>query len=119
MSIVKALANGPRTSKEIQALTGMSQASVSRNARTESTILRMPGPAPYRYAATKTAFDAGRMIPIATIDATGKTVPRAMLHPLMPKGYLIRLLTGSTQLLLGENEDGFFDGVLQSAENCG
>jgi len=111
MNIVEALSNGPRTSKEIQALTGMSQASVSRIARTESTILRMPGPAPYRYATTKTAFDAGQTIPIATIDADGKTVPRAVLCPLMPKGYLVRLLTGSTHLLLGENEDGFFDGV--------
>lgn len=111
MNIVEALSNGPRTSKEIQALTGMSQASVSRVARTESTIVRMPGPAPYRYAATKTAFDAGQAIPIATIDANGKTLPRAVLRPLMPKGYLIGLLAGSSHLLLGENEDGFFDGV--------
>jgi len=111
MSVVDALVNGPRTSKEIQALTGLSQASVSRTVRTDKSIVRMPGAAPYRYAASKTAFGAGSELPVCTIDAYGKTVPRAVLVPLRPSGYLSMMLAGTSVLLAGVSGDGHFEAL--------
>lgn len=109
MDIFEALSSGARTSKEIQALTSRSQASVSKLIRQNSNIIQLPGKRPHSYALTRPAFGADDTIPIATVDANGKTVPRAMLRPLRPQRYIAVLLSGASALLAGESNTGLFD----------
>jgi hypothetical protein len=111
MSILEALATGPRTSKEIQAVTNLSQATVSRLVRNSSEIIRLPGPKPYRYAAVDVAFGSEQKIPIATVDTNGKNVPRGLLCRLQPDGYFFAGLSGASFLFNGCEFDALFDSL--------
>jgi len=111
MNILEALSSGPRTSKEIQALLGLSQASVSRAVRDDPRVIRLPGMKPYSYAATRSAFGLDDKLPISNIDTHGNAVPGAVLRPLTPRAYVVNLLSGSSRLLAGVDGHGVFDGL--------
>ncbi len=110
ISIKEYLAQGPATSKEIQAATGLSQSSVARQLRNmgESIIKLQKGRIP-RYAATCNAFGGNDKLPLSMVDAHGNTVLAAFIRPLMHGGFFVEPATGMPPLLLGENNDGLFD----------
>lgn len=110
ISIKEYLAQGPATSKEIQAATGLSQSSVARQLRSmgNSVIKLQKGRIP-RYAATRNAFGGNDKLPLSMVDAHGNTVLAAHIRPLMDGGFFVEPATGMPPLLLGQNKDGLFD----------
>lgn len=111
MEIQEALAAGPRTSKELQALTGWSQGKVSNVVRSDDQIVQLSGRRPHKYAATRPAFGGDDRLVIATVNSHGKNNPRAVLHPLRPDGYQLKGLQDTSGLLAGYSKAGLYDGL--------
>lgn len=110
MSIREYLARGPSTSKEIQAETGLSQSSVARQLREIGDhIVKLQKVRPPRYSLTRNAFGGNDKLPLSIVDAHGDTVLAAYIRPLVHGGFFVEAATGMPQLLLGANEDGFYD----------
>ena len=110
LSIREYLERGPATSKEIQAATGLSQPSVARQLRSLGhNIIKLPQGRSLRYATTRPAFGGNDKLPLSIIDAHGNAVLAAHLRPLAPEGFFIEAAPGMPPLLLGENQDGFYD----------
>jgi biotin operon repressor len=72
LSLTEFLEQGPASSKEIQAATGMSQAAVSRHLQKLSgrLVTVRTGRTP-NYHLTKNAFGGGDRLPLFTVDAVG------------------------------------------------
>jgi hypothetical protein len=112
VSITKYLANGPATSKELQAATGLSQPAISRQLRSMGdSIVKLPGGRSPRYAMTKNAFSADDRLPLYEVDAHGNSVAVALVRPLVPEGFLVQPLTGMPPVLLGDGGGGLYDGL--------
>ncbi|MEW8419065.1 MAG: type II toxin-antitoxin system HipA family toxin YjjJ [Candidatus Thiodiazotropha endolucinida] len=109
-SIIDRLSQGPATSKELQAATGLSQPAISRQLRQMGdTIIKIPSGRSPRYAMTKNAFGAGNSLPLYTIDPFGNFVIVADIRPLAHGGFFVETRTGTPGVLLGENKIGLFD----------
>lgn len=104
------LEQGPATSREIQAATGLGQTAVSRQIRgMGKAIIRFRRGVAFRYAMTRNAFGGADRLPLATVDAHGNTVLVAHIRPLAHSGFYIEPEPGMPSLLLGENGDGMYD----------
>lgn len=110
MDIVEALKSGPRTSKELQALTSWNQSRVSRTVRENSRILQISFRRPYLYALAESVFGSDR-IHIANVDTYGKNIPRGLLSAIAPNSYFVELLTGASTLLAGNSHNSRFDSL--------
>ncbi len=109
LSISEILDQGPATSKEIQAGTGLSQAAVSRKLRgMRDRIVRLQSGRSPKYALTCNAFGGSDKLPLYMVDAYGNNTAVAVLRPLTHGGFFIRALTGMPFVLLGENKSGFY-----------
>lgn len=110
LSIREYLEQGPATSKEIQAATGLSQSSVARQLRGmgDNVIKLQNGRSP-RYAATRNAFGGNDKLPLSMVDAHGNTVLAAHIRPLAHGGFFVEAATGMAPLLLGGSKDGLYD----------
>ncbi len=104
------LEQGPATSREIQAETGLSQAAVSRQLRgMGESVIRLPSGRSPRYALTRNAFGGDDRLPLFTIDVYGNNTAVALIRPLAHGGFFVESLTGMPSILLGESGDGFYD----------
>ena len=109
-TIAAILSQGPATSKEIQARTGLTQAAVSRQLRMmgDSIIRRKVGRVVY-YAMTRNAFGGSDRFPLFMVDAHGNNTAVANIRPLAHGGFFVQPLTGASGVLAGERGDGFYD----------
>ncbi|HKK90051.1 MAG TPA: type II toxin-antitoxin system HipA family toxin YjjJ [Desulfobacteraceae bacterium] len=112
ISIRKYLSRGPSTSKEIQAATGLSQSSVARHIKREGDrIIPLQKGRSVKYAATCNAFGGGDKLPIGIINTQGNFDLLAYLRPLVHGGFLVAPVKETSPLLLGEGNDGLYDGL--------
>lgn len=109
-AIKKYLANGPATSKEIQAATGLAQTTVARAIRSmgDGIVSLKEGRSPH-YAATCNAFGANDRLPLTIVDAHGNTGLVAYIRPLLHGGFFVEPAADMSPLLLGENGIGLYD----------
>ncbi len=104
------LEQGPATSREIQAATGLKQGAVSRQLRSMgSSIVRLQSGRSVQYALTKNAFGGDDSLPLHQVDAYGNTVRVAMVRPLAHGGFLLEPSVGSSSILLGESQSGYYE----------
>jgi hypothetical protein len=110
LSIREYLQQGPATSREIQAATGLSQAAVSRQIRAmgDSVIKLQQGRSP-RYVMTRNAFGGNDKLLLTMVDAHGNTVIAAHIRPLAHGGFFVSPQTGMPPVLLGEGGNGLYD----------
>lgn len=111
LSIKEYLRRGPSTSKEIQAATGQSQSTVSRQIKNAgSTIIQIQEGRSVKYAATCNAFGAGDRIPLGVVDNSGKCTIIATVRPLNCGHFFIEPETENfSSLLLGDDSTGLFE----------
>lgn len=104
------LERGPASSKEIQAITGLSQTAVARQLRNLSNrIITLKEGRSRRYALTTNAFGADDSLPLVMVDPHGNTVPVANMRPLAHGGFYVDPVPGMPQVLLGEGGDGLYE----------
>ena len=104
------LTQGPATSKEIQAATGLSQTVVSSRLRVMgSSIIKLDKTRPPRYALTRNAFGGDDELPLMMVDENGVITLAANVRPLAHGGFYVEPKTGMPRVLLGENGDGLYD----------
>lgn len=110
LSIREYLEQGPATSKETQAATGLSQAAVSRQIRImgDSVIRLKSGRSP-KYVMTRNAFGGDDKLPLFMVDAHGNTVSAAIIRPLAHGGFFVEPSTGMPAVMLGESGNGIYD----------
>lgn len=108
--IIERLQQGPASSKELQAVSGMSQPSVSILLRRLGDQIVKLGSGRYtRYALRRNAFDAGNRIPLYTIDAHGNAVTAAVISPIAPDGYFVESTNATPKILLGHDGSGLYE----------
>lgn len=109
-SIREYLTQGPATSREIQAATGLSQSAVARKIRSlgNSVVKLQNGRSP-QYAIARNAFGGNDKLPLSIVDAHGNTVLAAFIRPLAHGGFFVEPATGMPPLLLGEKSNGLYD----------
>ncbi|MCF6209906.1 MAG: type II toxin-antitoxin system HipA family toxin YjjJ [Gammaproteobacteria bacterium] len=110
LSIREYLQQGPATSKEIQAATGLNQVAVSRQLRgMGDSVIKLPNGRSPRYALTRNAFGGDDKLPLVMMDAHGNSTLAAYIRPLAHGGFFVAAETGMPSILLGENGDGLYD----------
>jgi biotin operon repressor len=112
LSLTDFLEQGPASSREIQAATGMSQAAVSRHLQKLAgrLVTVRTGRTPI-YHLTKNAFGGGDRLPLFMVDAGGNITTLAFIRPLVSGRFYVEALPGAPELLLGESGDGLYDGL--------
>ncbi len=120
LSPAEFLEQGPATSKEIQAGTGLSQAAVSRQLRQlkHRVVTIQSGRTP-QYIMTRNAFGASDRLPLATVDASGDAVLVAHIRPLVNGGFYVEPSVGMSPLLLGDRGDGLYDDLPYFLQDMG
>ncbi len=109
-SIRQRLQRGPATSRELQAATGLSQATVSRQLRAmDERLIRLKQGRSVHYALTRNAFGGNDRLPLYAIDPHGNTVAVACVRPLAHGGFFVEPLAGMSPLLLGQAGNGLYD----------
>lgn len=110
LSVREYLEQGPATSREIQAATGLGQTAVSRQIRgMGNSVIRFRRGGSLKYAVTRNAFGGDDRLPLAAVDAHGNTVLTAFIRPLAHGGFYIEPQPGMSRLLLGEGGAGLYD----------
>jgi len=110
MSIGEYLKRGPSTSREIQAATGLSQASVSRQLRgMRDSIIELRRGRSISYAMTQNAFGGNDKLPLGIVDPNGNSILAALIRPLIHGGFFVEPATKIPSLLLGERGDGLYE----------
>ncbi|MFP4682175.1 MAG: type II toxin-antitoxin system HipA family toxin YjjJ [Ectothiorhodospira sp.] len=100
---------GWMSSSEIGDRLGLSQPSVSRLTRRAGRMVVRAGQArKTRYAARRTAFDAGDEFPLFAINQHGAPTHIATLHPVAPDGFYVESSSGAPWLR-GESAVGTFE----------
>lgn len=110
VSIRDVLSQGPASSRQIQAATGLTQSAVSVALRAmgERIVAFKRGRSPY-YAMTCNAFGSGDSLPLTMVDAYGNNSTVVLVRPLLHGGFYLEAKTGMPGVLAGEQGDGFFD----------
>ena len=110
ISIREFLAQGPATSKQIQAATELKQSAVSTALREmgEQIVTFQRGRSPF-YAMTCNAFGGGDSLPLTMVDAYGNNNTVALVRPLSHGGFCLEPLPGMPAVLTGEQGNGLFD----------
>jgi hypothetical protein len=104
------LENGPATSKEIQAYTGLSQSAVARKLREMGDgIIRLSSGRSVHYATTCNAFGGNDKLPLVAVDTHGNTVTIATIRPLSHGGFFVEPESDMPDVLLGARKNGLFD----------
>lgn len=110
LSIIESLQRSPASSRELQLLTGLSQATISRQLGSlGDRIVKIGSGRATRYAMAANAFEVGDRVPLYTIDPHGNSVQIADIRPLAHGGYYVERTTGTPSVLLGDRGDGVFD----------
>lgn len=110
ITIREYLERGPATSKEIQTATDQGQSTVSRQLREMGNcVVRMQLGRSVQYALTQSAFGGDDTLPLHQVDAYGNHVCAALIRPLSHGGFLLEPRPGSSSILLGESQNGYYD----------
>ena len=110
MSIREYLKRGPSTSKEIQAVTRLSQTAVSRQLRVmKNSIIKLRRGRSISYAMTLNAFGGNDKLPLGIVDPNGNPILAALIRPLIHGGFFVDPATKIPSLLLGERGDGLYE----------
>ncbi len=109
LSIRDYLKRGPASSKEIQAVTGLSQTAVARQIRNMGDgIIRVRSGRSLLYATTCNAFGGNNKLPLSMIDEHGYTILVAYVRPLTDGGFFIEPAVAMPSLLLGDEGNGLY-----------
>jgi len=112
ISISEYLTSRPATSREIQAATGLTQATVSRQLRRMGeSVIKLKDGRFLRYAMTRSAFGGNDQLPLYMVDAHGNNTAVALIRPLAHGGFFVEPLTGMPSVLLGANADGLYNSL--------
>ncbi len=104
------LERGPSTSKEIQAATDLSQASVARKIKAMGdSIVQIKEGRRVWYAATCNAFGANDKLPLGAIDPNGKICVIAHIRPLKHGGFFVELKDTTSLMFAGQVKNGLYD----------
>jgi hypothetical protein len=110
LTIDEYLTRGFSSSKEIQAATGLSQASVARKIREMGdSIIQVKEGRRIQYAATCNAFGGNDKLPLGAIDKNGDISIVAHLRPLKHGGIFVEPQNTYSLLLSGESKKGLYD----------
>lgn len=110
MNIKDYLEQGPASSKEIQATTGLSQTAVARQLRNlGDRVITLKEGRSRRYALATNAYGADDKLLLVMVDPYGNWVPVADIRPLAHGGFYVDGRAGMPQVLLGEKGDGLYD----------
>ena len=119
LSLTEFLEQGPATSKEIQAATGLSQAAVSRQLRRmEQRVVTIRSGRTPKYIMTRNAFGSNDRLPLAMVDAQGHANLVAHIRPLVTGGFHVEPSAGMS-LLLGDRGDGLYDDLPYFLQDMG
>ncbi len=120
LTIREYLQQGPATSKEIQAATGLNQVAVSRQLRgMGDSVIKLPNGRSPRYALTCNAFGGDDKLFLVMVDAHGNSTLAAYIRPLAHGGFFVAAETGMPSVLLGENGDGLYDDLPYFLDDLG
>jgi len=109
LSVRQYLEQGPATSKEIQAATGLNQSAVSRELRgMANNVIKIKSGRSPKYAITRNAFGGDDKLPLIMVDAHGNTLLAAYVRPLAHGGFFVEPATGMPHVLLGESKNGLY-----------
>ncbi len=110
LSVSDYLEQGPATSKEIQAATGLSQKAVSRHIHhLGDSVIKLRDGRSFRYVIAQSAFGGSDTLPLVIVDTQGNTEIIAFIRPLAHGGFYVAETPGASQLLSGEAKNGLFD----------
>ncbi len=110
LSVREYLERRPATSKEIQAVTGLSQRAVSRHLESMgASVIKLKRGRSYFYVVTCNAFGGNDALPLVIVDMHGSTDIVAIIRPLAHGGFYVEGAPGMSPLLLGESGDGLYD----------
>ena len=119
LSLTEFLEQGPATSKEIQAATGLSQAAVSRQLRRmEQRVVTIRSGRTPKYIMTRNAFGSNDRLPLAMVDTQGHANLVAHIRPLVTGGFHVEPSAGMS-LLLGDRGDGLYDDLPYFLQDMG
>jgi len=100
------------TSRELQTQLNLSQGAVSAKLnKLGSRVVRYNHGRTPMYALTRNALGSNDQIPVYMADNCGNNTVVVNLRPLYPSGFFAEKVAGTPKLLLGETEDGLFDGL--------
>lgn len=120
LSLAEFLEQGPATSKEIQAATGLSQAAVSRQLRRmEHCVVTVRSGRTPKYIMTRNALGGNDRLPLAVVDAHGHADLVAHIRPLVTGGFYVEPSAGMSPLLLGDRGDGLYDDLPYFLQDMG
>jgi hypothetical protein len=120
LSLAEFLEQGPATSKELQAATGLSQAGVSRQLRRmEHRVVTIRRGRTPKYIMTRNALGSGDRLPLAVVDAQGHACLVAHIRPLVTGGFFVEPHAGMSALLLGDKGDGLYDDLPYFLQDMG
>jgi len=120
LSLVEVLEQGPVSSKEIQAATGLSQAAVSRQLRRmERSVVTIRSGRTPKYVMTRHAFGGSDRLPLAKVDPHGNAVLAAYVRPLVTGGFYVEPAADASALLLGVRRDGMYDDLPYFLQDIG
>lgn len=112
LSVKEYVKQGPATSREIQAATGLSQSSVARKLRDMGDrVVQLQEGRSIRYAATCNAFGSGDKLPLARVDGHGDVSVIAHIRPLTHGGFWVEPVKAVPPVLLGDSGNGLYDGL--------
>lgn len=109
-AITQVLKSGFVTQKDIQAITKLSQATVSRCLKKlDDSLLVLPFSSPNKYALP--AEDKGYSVQFKEVDEQGNESKLGTVYRLANDQYFVDLAEGASKLYLGEKGNGLFDGL--------
>ncbi len=109
-TIKECLERGPSTSKEIQAVTGLSQSSVARRLKDMGDkVVQIQEGRSIRYAATCNAFGGNDKLPLGIAGPQGNSSIIAHIRPLSHGGFFVEPAHDIPPMLLGGNNGLFED----------
>ncbi|VAW43668.1 hypothetical protein MNBD_GAMMA02-1188 [hydrothermal vent metagenome] len=110
-SVIRVLENGFITQKEIQKITQLSQATVSRCLKKLSqSLLVLPDSSPRKYALPDPGISPNHY-DLDEIDEHGKQSVLGSVYAITGGEFFVTLTQGTSKLFLGQSKDGLYDGL--------
>ena len=107
--VAQLLQNGFITQKEIKAITGLSQATISRSLKSlGDSLLLLPQSSPKQFT-LPLDYKNTKPFGLAEVDEHGKELYIGNVYALAGGKYFVQPLQGASSLYLGHKKDGFFN----------
>ncbi|MEZ5470639.1 MAG: HipA domain-containing protein [Marinicella sp.] len=110
--VIKVLEKGFVTQQEIQQVTQLSQATVSRCLKKlRGSLLILPNCSPAKYALPGIVLETNLPFDLAEVDEHGKESYLGFVHYLFGGKFFVNLNRSASKLYLGESKNGVYDGL--------